>query len=215
MPLSDRLKTLRKQAGLTQTQLEKLSGVSQSTISDLERGQLKSTTFIPELARALDKEPADLDPRYEPLPKGVANASNPKPLVSAPLSPSIPRYSSAVAGAEGRFLMDVVSELVPAPPGLTHPDAYAVHIVGDSMEPALRAGFTAYVHPTRPIRRGDDVVAQIYEQPGGAAVVGLVKRFVAYTDEELVVEQFNPPREIRFPRPRVKSVHKVVWVERD
>lgn len=54
-PLSDRLRQIRKQAGLTQRQLEEQSGVPQNTISRIEIGSVQdvSAKTLANLARAL------------------------------------------------------------------------------------------------------------------------------------------------------------------
>jgi len=51
--LGERLKFAREQAKLTQTQLAARSGVAQSDISKLERGDMAKSTGLPALARAL------------------------------------------------------------------------------------------------------------------------------------------------------------------
>lgn len=50
--LAERLKTARTQARLSQKQLEDRSGVSQKTVSKLERGDQANSTQIVQLARA-------------------------------------------------------------------------------------------------------------------------------------------------------------------
>jgi transcriptional regulator with XRE-family HTH domain len=54
-PLSGRLRQIRKQAGLTQRQLEAQSGVPQNTISRIEIGSVQnvSARTLANLARAL------------------------------------------------------------------------------------------------------------------------------------------------------------------
>lgn len=52
MTLGDRLRKARDHAGLTQKQLEDKSGVSQKTISKIERGDQDNSTQVVQLARA-------------------------------------------------------------------------------------------------------------------------------------------------------------------
>lgn len=82
-------------------------------------------------------------------------------------------------------------------------DAYAVYVRDDSMSPALEHGYLLAVHPHRPYKAKDNVVIQ---QADGQA---LIKRFVSQNDKEIVCEQFNPPRRLKFDRTRV-TVHLVV-----
>jgi transcriptional regulator with XRE-family HTH domain len=53
MSVGQRLKDARKARKLTQERLSKMTGVSQSTISDVERGRNASTKELPTLAAAL------------------------------------------------------------------------------------------------------------------------------------------------------------------
>src|SRR5262249_26816986 len=62
---------------------------------------------------------------------------------------AIPVYGHAMGGKDGEFVLNgnQVSEVL-APPNLSHvPDAYAVYVVGDSMEPRYFAGETVFVNP--------------------------------------------------------------------
>ena len=89
-------------------------------------------------------------------------------------------------------------------------DAYAVRVVGESMEPRYFPGEIVYCHPNMPLRKGDFVVAQISENGNEGSLQGFVKRLVSIDDTKLVLAQYNPPKEMKFPRNRVHSVHKVV-----
>src|SRR5215471_717963 len=123
----------------------------------------------------------------------------------------IPVYGQAVGGKDGEFILsgNEVSEVL-APPAVSQsPDAYAVYVVGDSMEPRYFAGETVFVNPRLPIRRGDFVVAQIAvseDDPPHA----YIKRFVARDARHLRLEQFNPKKALEFPVGRVVSVHRII-----
>lgn len=123
----------------------------------------------------------------------------------------IPVYGQAIGGLDGRFVLNGNEMFdVIAPASLSGvPNAYAVMVVGDSMEPRYHSGEVAYVHPGLPVRRGDYVVAQIVEdehEPPSA----FVKQFVSLTENGLTLEQLNPKRAIKFTRPIVKSVHRII-----
>jgi DNA-binding Xre family transcriptional regulator len=85
-PLSGRLRQIRKQAGLTQRQLEEQSGVPQNTISRIEIGTVQdvSAKTLANLARAL-KVSMDhligLD--SEPEPQAKRKSSKTRPRTSA------------------------------------------------------------------------------------------------------------------------------------
>lgn len=69
MELKDNLKRIRKAAKLSQAQLAAESGVSQQSISRLEKGDDLTSKFLPNLAAALKVSPSDLDPNFV-LPTG-------------------------------------------------------------------------------------------------------------------------------------------------
>lgn len=116
-------------------------------------------------------------------------------------------YGRAVGGVDGEFEMNgsVLYEVM-APPVLAEiTDAYAVQISGDSMSPRYEDGEVAYIDPTRRVKKGDYVIAQIRTEEHGP-LLAFVKQFVRHNAEELVLRQFNPPKELRFPHEQVHSV---------
>jgi phage repressor protein C with HTH and peptisase S24 domain len=123
----------------------------------------------------------------------------------------IPAYGQAVGGRDGEFILNgnrIVDIL--APPSLQGvPDAYAVYVVGDSMEPRYFAGEAVFVNPRLPVRRGDFVVAQIAVEDS-APPHAYVKRFVARDARTLRLEQFNPKKTLEFPVARVITVHRII-----
>jgi phage repressor protein C with HTH and peptisase S24 domain len=125
---------------------------------------------------------------------------------------SIPLYSAALAGPDGSISIGAsVLEMIEAPAAVAAvPDAYAVRVVGESMEPRYQSGETVYVHPRMPVKKGDYVLVQITEDGNDGAVMGYIKRLVSIDDKRLIVEQLNPDKEMVFARSRVKSVHRIV-----
>ena len=123
----------------------------------------------------------------------------------------IPVYGHAVGGKDGEFILsgNEVSEVL-APPSLSHiPDAYAVYVVGDSMEPRYFAGETVFVNPRLPISRGAFVVAQISRAQEDVPLA-YVKRFVSQDSRRLRLEQYNPKKVLEFPISTVVTVHRIV-----
>ena len=123
----------------------------------------------------------------------------------------IPVYGHAVGGKDGGFVLagNEVSEVL-APPSLSHTaNAYAVYVVGDSMEPRYFAGETVFVNPGLPISRGAFVVAQILSAPE-TVPRAYVKRFVSQDSKRLRLEQYNPKKVLEFPTSAVVSVHRIV-----
>jgi SOS-response transcriptional repressor LexA len=123
----------------------------------------------------------------------------------------IPVYGHALGGKDGEFILsgNQISEVL-APPGLLQiPDAYAVYVAGESMEPRYFAGETVFVNPRLPISRGAFVVAQI-SKGDGERPYAYVKRFVSQDTKQLRLEQYNPKKMLEFPLSAVVAVHRIV-----
>ncbi len=90
-------------------------------------------------------------------------------------------------------------------------DAYAIDLLGDSMEPVLPQGSVRLVDPRRAPAPGDDVVVQLTDGNGGNDIVTvLVKRFVRATSAYVELRQFNPDVTFRVPRTQVVRLHRIV-----
>ena len=123
----------------------------------------------------------------------------------------IPVYGHAVGGKDGEFILNgnkVTDVLAPASLSSV-PDAYAVYVVGDSMEPRYFAGEAVFVNPRLPISKGAFVVAQIAAEEHGAPHA-YVKRFVSQDARRLRLEQYRPKKILEFPTARVVSVHRII-----
>ena len=120
----------------------------------------------------------------------------------------IPIYGQAVGGVDGEFSMNgnILFEVM-APPVLSHVSgAYGAQVSGESMSPRYEDGEICFVDPTRRVRKGDYVIAQV-QIDEHSAPWAYVKKFVRHNAAELVLQQFNPPKELRFPADAVVSVH--------
>ena len=87
--------------------------------------------------------------------------------------------------------------------------AYAIYMIGDSMEPRYAQGWLLHVNPFKPPIRGRDVI--VYKT--GHAV--LIKQFVRWDGGALVLHQLNPPAELRIPRDEILECHLVVGVDQE
>lgn len=211
--LKDRVQARLTAIGKGPVEAATAAGMERTYIHDILEGKKQSVRVnkLEELARALDTTVGYLIGATEDQDgtRHPPNAGPPRPIPSFPMG-TVPVYGSAKAGAEGVLILDgTIMARVPALPALESvPDAYAVFVAGDSMEPRYYPGETVYIHPTKPPRRGDFVVVQIHDQHG--TTMGYVKRLVGYIEGDLVVSQFNPPKELRFPMQDVAKVELIV-----
>jgi len=210
------IKELREKKKLSQADLAEAIGTSQPQIKRLEAGERKLTKeWAERLAPPLDTTPETLM-----FAKSVVDPSQSQHEIILPnaiirdkvagLGSKIPVYGQAVGGIDGEFLMNgnVLYEVM-APPVISHiSGAYAVLVSGTSMEPRYEDGEVCFVDPRRRVKRGDYVIAQIRQEEHGP-LLAYVKRFVRQNSIELVLEQFNPPKELRFAGTCVVSVHYI------
>lgn len=145
-----------------------------------------------------------------------ADSLPPSNAVVLPESPARPRgrlpvYGVARAGDEGAIVWTrEVRDYIDCPGSLEGvPNAYAVYVVGDSMENRYFPGEAVHVNPAKPPRKGDFVVAQVIDRHTGDTVA-LVKRLVSMDGESLVLAQLNPPKTFTFEMRDVLAVHRIV-----
>lgn len=101
--------------------------------------------------------------------------------------------------------------MIARPPALRGArDLYAIHFVGESMEPRYEAGEVAIVDPHRPVRAGDYVLVQLTNGEDPSVTSVLAKRLVRQNAAEMVLEQFNPPLTFVVPKARVARVHRIM-----
>lgn len=122
----------------------------------------------------------------------------------------LPVYGQAVGGIDGEFPINGSTLYsVLCPPQLSEiSGAYAVSISGDSMYPRYEDGEIAFIDPTRRVKKGDYVIAQIMAGEGETPFA-YVKKFIRHNAGGLILEQFNPAKELYFPHERVVSVHYI------
>lgn len=127
-----------------------------------------------------------------------------------PLDPyDLPVYAGAEGGPTGLQVTPDPIDWVPRPRPLRNvPKAFAVYVIGDSMEPAYRHGDMVFVHPALPALRGDDVL--LTKQGGDRELVAMIKHLVGWSDRDWKLKQFNPEREFQVSKSEWPQVHVVV-----
>lgn len=137
-----------------------------------------------------------------------------RPPNAAPRDPGgerIPILSAARGGGEQEmFLKDGPIGYTARPANLRAVrEAYAIYMVGASMEPRYEAGWLLHVNPFKPPTRGRDVVVYMKNR----AV--LIKQFVSENDDVLVLRQLNPEQELRIPRAEIDERHLIVGTDQE
>lgn len=127
-----------------------------------------------------------------------------------PYDPALmPRYGVAEGGDGSLALTGEVIDYV-ARPGILMGvrGAYALYVVGESMEPAFRRGDTVLINPTIPARPDDDVILSQGEP--GTETTALIKHLVRVRPKDWEVEQFNPKKTLILSKAVWRFCHKVV-----
>ena len=201
------LDTLAAEHGLSASGLAKRSGLDATTFNPSKRsmpdGRLRwpSTESI---AKVLDAVSESME-AFTALVTGSPRAVN-----SNRLANRIPLLGLAQAGGNGFFddggfpvggSWDEVSV-----PEIGDPNAYALEISGESMEPVFRQGNMVVVSPAAPIRRGDRVVAKTL------AGEVLAKELTRKTAKRIELKSLNPAHPDRsFEVTEVAWLHRIIW----
>jgi len=219
--LAENLKSRCKALGWSQARLSKeilsVTGdrVSQQTIAGIETGEHLHTRYLPQIARALGVKADDLDPAYS----GTTSDQGMSDVRQADIVPprltemerDVPVMGTAAGSEQGSFHFEGgVVDYVRRPPALIAArDAYAIFVTGDSMEPVHPQGELRFVHPGRQPRSGDSVLIQLQEQDDGS-VECFIKILKKRAGGQIVTEQLNPAKDLKFDDAKVLYIHKVL-----
>lgn len=123
---------------------------------------------------------------------------------------TLPIRGVAAGSTLGTALIGDIIDYVERPAGLRHvADAYGLFVVGESMAPRYTPGELVFVHPQRPIARGDNVIVQTRHYDGDKVSVSL-KIFETIDDKKLTLRQINPAATSEVARNVVVAVHRVL-----
>jgi len=202
--VGDRVKERRRALGLSQPQLaKKVGGITYQAIQQLEAGG--GSRHLVSIARALGVTAEWLQDGMGPAPSRPTQAR-------AGAAEKLKVLGMAECGADGWSLWngDVI-DLIDRPAGLAGvPNAYAVYVVGASMEPRYHPGEVVHIHPGRPIDIGAYVLVQRKPKASGEAPLAVIKRLAKRTGAKITLEQFNPPKQFDIKTGDVVSMHRVV-----
>jgi phage repressor protein C with HTH and peptisase S24 domain len=155
-------------------------------------------------------DPGDDDFVNDHTEQEVRDAGLPPPQPASQL-PQLPIYGSARAGSDSIDLDRGAAALswTERPYFLAGVgNAYGCYVNSDSMYPVYSEGALLFVHPSKPVRKGDDCIVEVQKE--NKEPVGLVKRLLRKSSEKYVFEQFNPPGRIEFAASEIKTLHLVV-----
>ncbi len=202
------LDTLAAEHGMSASGLARRAGLDPTTFNPSKRRMPDGRARWPStesLAKVLNATGAD-------LAMFTALVSGARVLPSAARSTGrrVPLIGFAQAGGEGFFDdggypvgggWDEVSL-----PEIADPNAYALEVSGDSMEPVFRDGDLVIVSPNAPIRRGDRVVVRTR---AGEVMTKQLQRRSARRVELLSLNPAHPS--YSFELTEIAWMHRIVW----
>lgn len=202
--------TLAAENGLSASGLAKRSGLDATTFNPSKRRMPDGRARWPStesVAKVLDATGASLE-SFTSLVSGaraLASAASNRGIVRR-----VPLIGLAQAGGEGYFddggypvggSWDEVSL-----PEIADPNAYALEISGESMDPVFRDGDLIIVSPSAPIRRGDRVVVRTVR--GEVMAKQLARR----SARRVELKSLNPDHpDYSFDLTEVTWIHRIVW----
>ena len=205
------LDTLAAEHGLSPSGLAKRAGLDATTFNPSKRRMPDGRARWPStesLAKVLDATGATLD-AFTALVTG-ARALPAGGRATPAASRRVPLIGFAQAGGDGLFddggypVGGGWDEV--ALPEIADPNAYALEISGESMEPVFRDGDVVIVSPAAPLRRGDRVVVRTLD--GEVMAKQLARR----SARRVELRSLNPAHPDRsFDLGEVSWVHRIVW----
>lgn len=219
--LAKRLQDTMERAGLTQAGLARKASafgesVSQQVVQHLTSGRNTNSKSLVPIAKALDVSVEWLmtgEGGSFTVKGGPANLRSAKAAArDARDAERVPVLGMAECGPDGWSLWngDII-DTIPRPMNLVGaPKAYAVYIVGDSMEPRYYSGELAHIHPGKPVTIGAFVLVQLRPDHDGDTPKAVVKRLIKRSATKIVLEQYNPAKKFEIKTADIVSLHRVV-----
>ena len=205
------LDTLAAEYGLSASGIAKRSGLDATTFNPSKRRMPDGRARWPStesIAKVLDATGASLE-AFTALVTG-ARALSSGSAGRTTTGRRVPLIGLAQAGGEGYFDdggfpvgggWDEVSL-----PEIGDPNAYALEISGDSMEPVYRDGDMVIVSPSAPIRRGDRVVVRT---TSGEV---MAKQLTRRSARRVELKSLNPAHpDYSFDLSEVTWTHRIIW----
>lgn len=212
------LKILREHAGLTMRTVSDSLGWSLTRYQHYEdRFKRKFLPF--ELARALDElfarhggetgsvlQLAGVERSQVSAPRREAPPSRPVNLNAVPGQRDLPILGEFREGSDDFYFTEgQPKEFVDRPVQLRGVvNAFALYAGGEVMEPRYAPGELLYVNPNRPVTKNCYVAVELADGRG------LVRQFLRRNENEIVLRQLNPEKQIHLKTADLRRVCRVI-----
>jgi phage repressor protein C with HTH and peptisase S24 domain len=230
MTLSDRIRTARKGAKLTQQQVADHFGIARVSVTQWESGDGRSrpdSKKLPELASLLQTTTDWLLSDDPAAPASTAAAvqevypvGETEPIMRRLGPHTLPVLGITLGGdtdddndRPADFWMNgEVVNYIARPRSLENAkDAFALYVDGTSMFPRFREKDLVVVQKVTPAS-GDDVVIELKpkREADEGSNASFLKEFVRRAGGSIVVKQYNPEKEITFDLKEIKNLFRVI-----
>ena len=211
------LKVLRERSGLSMREVAQSLGWALTRYQHYEdryRRRFLPVDMMRHIAALL--APKGVDPRAVLALSGVDAGSGalatlpplprPESMPQPHLGRDLPVLGAVRGGAEGFYFNEgEAKEYVIRPTFLGGvANGFALFVEGDSMEPRYFAGEILYVNPNRPVSKNCFVAVELQDGRG------MIKQFLRRSDDQIVLHQFNPTKDIKLSVEEVKHIYRIV-----
>ena len=209
------IKTARKRRGLVQRNIAEHLGIEVASVGMWETG--KNTPSFENLVRTAGLLRVDA----AALAQGdiiyldddsLADAEIITKMTPPPSGPmDVEILGVSYGGDDGDFSFNgEVAGYVRRPPGIANlRNVFALHVLSDSMVPRYEPGDIIYCGG-RDAVPGDHVVIEAFPLEEGQIGKAFIKKLTKRTGKEIIVEQYNPPKEIAYDRFAIKRLWRVI-----
>jgi len=199
----ERIKQERLKKGLSQEKLGRAIGVSQPAIKKIEAGTTENSKLLPKIAKELGV----------PLHEIAPGLDGPTPGAEGPYTVrqrDFPIHAATVApGGEITVSENPVEKTVTPTVVESVAGAYGVIVAGTSMEPELKQGMIAILHPHMPLTAGGTFL--LFQEEDGAGPA-MFREIVKVAKDKVTVRQHSPARETVISTKDWPWAHQVVAI---
>ena len=214
------LRTARKQKGLVLRQVGEHLGISaqavgnwENNVNDITMDNLRKVSAL----LGIDAEAANRGQLVYVVDGELSEATRiSSPTRTPALGPKdVELLGVSVGGDDADFTFNgEVIDYLRRPPGIaTTQGVFANQVIGTSMVPRFEPGEVIYAGGRQPVN-GEYVIIELF--PEGEEKNGkcFIKKLVSRKPNEIVCEQFNPPRTLTFDPYAIKKMSRVIpWRE--
>ena len=207
---------VRTKFRVSQPELAKRSGVSQSQISKYEKGEIAKPSHdkLIRIAEALNCSVEDITDELDEKIKPAFQSFN-----SSGIAIFIPHYqemqpmNKEFPNGDGIIIRPQASQSqIRKPSFLEYSDkAYAVTTYSTSMQPRYNTGDILYIDPNLTVMKNDDVILLFQLQD---RLAGIIREVSNINNDQIMVKDLQSNKDINFSLTEVYEMHVVVGSQR-